>query len=80
MRWSTPSARADVDTEPHMLLPEEVANTCFMLGFFFIHLGFPIVLGITYPWWQGRAGELVTLIVLNHVVTFAGLGGLASAM
>lgn len=61
-----------------MWLPEDIANTAFMVGFFVIHLGFPLVLAITYPWWQGRAGEVVALIILNHVVTFAGLGVLAT--
>ena len=43
-----------------------------------VDLGFPAVLGITYPWWQGRAGEMVALVILDHLVTFAMFGVLAA--
>jgi hypothetical protein len=54
------------------------ADGWFIPGFFVVHLGFPAVLGITYPWWQGRAGEMVALVVLDHLVTFAMFAVLAA--
>lgn len=59
-------------------LPGSSADGWFTAGFFIVHLGFPIVLGLTHPWWQGRAGEVVALIIIDHLVTFAVLGLLAA--
>lgn len=43
-----------------------------------IHLGFPVVLAVTYPYWDGRGEEVVALIAINHVVTFTvGFGLMA---
>ncbi len=44
--------------------------------FMLIHLGFPVALGVTYPLWKGQGAELVILLVINHLVTFAA--GLAT--
>ena len=55
-------------------IPGAMEGLGFTVGFFVVHFGFPFVLAITYPWWRGRAGELVALLVLNHIVTFAALG------
>jgi hypothetical protein len=70
----------------HALLPLPLwflgreADGWFTAGFLVVHIGFPAVLGITYPWWRGRAGEVVALIVLDHLVTFAMLGLLAAVL
>jgi hypothetical protein len=55
-------------------IPGAMEGLWFTLVFFVIHLGFPVVLAVTYPWWRGRGGELAVLLVLNHIVTFAALG------
>lgn len=40
-----------------------------------IHVVFPFVLAVTYPWWRGQGIEMAALIVINHVVTFiTGIG------
>lgn len=61
----------------HAALPLVIAafgrdhDVLSMVLFLVIHLGFPAVLALTYPSWEGRADEVIALIVLNHVVTFA---------
>ncbi|MCB9700840.1 MAG: hypothetical protein H6711_02985 [Myxococcales bacterium] len=38
-----------------------------------VHVAFPLVLGLTYPLWRGQGGDLIALLVANHIVTF-GVG------
>lgn len=42
-----------------------------MVLFRVIHLGFPAVLALTDLSWEGRADEVIALIVRHHVVTLA---------
>ncbi len=35
-----------------------------------IHLGFPLVLLMTYRWWQGQIDSLIGLLIVNHLATF----------
>ena len=42
-----------------------------MALFLAVHLGFPVLLALTYPRWEGQGAEVVALVVVNHVVTFA---------
>ncbi|REJ85591.1 MAG: hypothetical protein DWQ34_28705 [Planctomycetota bacterium] len=44
--------------------------TAIVLG---IHIGFPAVMLVTIRWWWRRVGELVALLILNHLVSFAVL-------
>lgn len=61
----------------HAALPLAIAalgrdhDVLYMVLFMVIHLGFPAALALTYPYWEGRADEVVLLIVLDHIVTFA---------
>lgn len=38
-----------------------------------VHLGFPVVLVASYPYWEGQGTEMVALVGLNHLVMF-GVG------
>ncbi len=38
-----------------------------------IHLGVPVVLIATFPWWRRYWVALLLLLLANHVVTFAVL-------
>ncbi|MBK8240518.1 MAG: hypothetical protein IPK74_33765 [Deltaproteobacteria bacterium] len=68
-RWTVPV---------HALLPLVIwllhhfeLEWALQLGFFAIHFGFPVLLAISYPLWEGQGVELVGLLVLDHLVTFA---------
>ncbi|MEZ4383478.1 MAG: hypothetical protein R3A79_19265 [Nannocystaceae bacterium] len=54
--------------------PHEVAITVAIVA---LHLVFPIALAVTYPLWRGQGGDVVALLVANHIVTFAVGFGLA---
>ncbi|MBL8943940.1 MAG: hypothetical protein JNK45_12370 [Myxococcales bacterium] len=61
----------------HALLPVVIwalaaaeQQTALQVGFYVIHFGFPAVLLVTYPWWEGQGAAVVGLIVANHAVTF----------
>lgn len=72
-RWSVPV---------HALLPVVIwllhhaqLEWALQAGFFAIHFGFPVLLAVSYPLWEGQGVELAGLLVLNHLATFAvGLG------
>jgi hypothetical protein len=36
-----------------------------------IHYGFPLVLLLTKRWWRNQIGNLIGLLVVNHLTTFA---------
>lgn len=52
------------------LLAATDQQTALQVGFYVIHFGFPAVLLVTYPWWEGQGTAMVGLIVANHAVTF----------
>lgn len=52
------------------LLAEADQQTALQVGFYVIHFGFPAVLLVTYPWWEGQGAAVVGLVVANHAVTF----------
>jgi hypothetical protein len=52
------------------LLAAADQQTALQVGFYVIHFGFPVVLLVTYPWWEGQGAAVVGLIVANHAVTF----------
>ena len=70
----------------HAAIPLAIAalgqghDVLHMVLFMAIHLGFPVVLALTYPFWEGQGAEVVGLIVLNHVVTFMVGFGLIAVM
>ena len=45
-----------------------------------VHLLFPLVLVLSYPWWQGQGEQVLALIVVNHVASFATVVALALAL
>lgn len=65
----------------HALLPLIIAGlgrereVSITIAIVVIHLVVPFVLALTYPLWRGQGGDVVVLLVLNHIVTFAvGIG------
>lgn len=42
-----------------------------------IHAGFPILLIATVRWWWSRRGELIALLIINHLVSFVVLAVVA---
>lgn len=45
-------------------------------GWLAIHLLFPAVLVVTFPWWRGQGEAVVLMLLLNHLVTFATLAAI----
>ena len=65
----------------HALLPAVLwlPSAWFTGVFFVLHIAGLLVLAMSYPWWQGRAAEMVAVVVVNHATTF-GLFGLVAAL
>ena len=42
-------------------------------AFWAVHAGFPVVLLVTARWWWSRKDELLAVLLVNHVVSFATL-------
>lgn len=70
LRWTVPV---------HALLP---IGLCWLLryapetaasAFWGVHLGFPVILLATVRWWWNQPGDLIALLFINHMVTFAVL-------
>jgi hypothetical protein len=38
-----------------------------------VHVAFPILLLLTVRWWWSRWGELLVLLLINHLATFSVL-------
>jgi len=61
----------------HALLPVLIATlgrereVSITIVIIVIHLVVPLLLALTYPLWRGQGGDLVLLLLLNHIVTFA---------
>ena len=45
-----------------------------------VHLLFPIVLVLSYPWWQGQGQQVLGLLAVNHLASFATIIALAVAL
>ncbi len=65
----------------HALLPAVLwlPTGWFTAAFFVLHIVGLLALALSYPWWQGRAAEMVGLVVVNHAVTFGVFGAVAAA-
>ena len=63
----------------HALLPAVLwlPSAWFTAVFTVLHIVGLLLLALSYPWWNGRAAEMVALVVLNHGVTF-GVFGIAA--
>lgn len=68
----------------HAVLPGLLAGVAIastdLVGFLLllIHLGFPVLLLVTVRRWWARRYDLLILLLLNHLVTFAVIGALAT--
>ncbi|MCA9658952.1 MAG: hypothetical protein KC486_11460 [Myxococcales bacterium] len=66
----------------HALLPVIIAGVgrerevAITIAIVVLHVLFPVVLALTYPLWRGQGGDVVALLVINHIVTFAVAFGL----
>lgn len=62
----------------HALLPAAallpVPTTWLAGAFLTLHLGFPVVLVVTWRWWRGQALEVAVVVLLDHLVTLGLLG------
>ncbi len=68
MRWTVPL---------HVVLPIGLwwlmqINTMLAAQVFLgVHIGFLIVLLVTIAWWWAHSGDLIALLFINHMVSFA---------
>jgi hypothetical protein len=66
----------------HALLPVLIAGlgrereVVITVAIVALHLLFPVLLALSYPLWRGQGGDVVALLVINHIVTFAVAFGL----
>jgi hypothetical protein len=56
---------------PILAAPTGSLDGWLSFGLLAIHLGFPMLLGLTYPLWRGQGIALAMLLVFNHLTTFA---------